>query len=157
MPTAHYERVRTFMRLAGQDTPRSVTEPDGPTRLLRARLILEEALETVTALGVDVRLGGHKVDYDTLQWRVQGDADLLGVVDGCADISVVTMGTLIAFGVKDEPVLEAVDHANLRKFGPGAYTRADGKWIKPPDWTPPDLKSVIGRMSNAGPGKQEGP
>jgi len=60
---------------------------------------------------------------------------------------VVTIGTLIAFGVDDEPVLEEVDQANLRKFGPGSYERDDGKWIKPPDWTPPDILGVLERQA----------
>ncbi len=144
MPTAHYERVRRFMEQAGQDTPSALTIPDEHTRLLRARLILEEALETVHALGVEVQLGGQSVTFEECSFAAQGDTDLAGVVDGCADISVVTIGTLIAFGVDDDPVLREVDEANLRKFGPGGYTRDDGKWIKPPDWHPPDIKRVIG-------------
>ena len=146
MPTPHYARIRQFMRLAGQDTPDTVTNPDGATRLLRAKLILEEALETIAALGISVQRDGTVLDFDQLHCSVAGDADLEGVVDGCADISVVTMGTLIAFGVDDVPVLEEVDKANLRKFGPGSYARPDGKWMKPPDWRPPDILGAIGRQ-----------
>lgn len=132
------------MRLAGQDTPKDLEIPDEATRVLRARLILEEALETVDALGVSVALGDADLHYDALRLTVEREADLEGVVDGCADISVVTIGTLVAFGVDDEPVLEEVDRANLRKFGPGSYARQDGKWIKPPDWEPPDIMGAVG-------------
>ena len=104
-------------------------------------------METVAALGVTVQLAGQKISHQTpLDYAVDGDANLEGVVDGCADISVVTIGTLIAFGVEDEPVLKAVDEANLRKFGPGSFVREDGKWMKPPDWTPPDILGVIARQ-----------
>ena len=150
MSTSHYKRIRAFMQKAGQDTPATVTVPDADTRLLRARLILEEALETTEALGVEVRLRGKAVSFDDCEMETVGEADLEGVVDGCADISVVTIGTLIAFGVEDEPVLAEVDQANLRKFGPGSYTRADGKWIKPPDWQPPDILGVLSSRSNRG-------
>ena len=132
------------MEKAGQDTPSAVSIPDERTRLLRARLILEEALETLQALGVEVQLSGERVTFEDCSLTARGEVDLEGVVDGCADISVVTVGTLIAFGVDDEPVLREVDQANLRKFSPGGYTRADGKWIKPPDWRPPDIKGAIG-------------
>ena len=145
MPTPHYKRIRAFMQHAGQDTPDSVTIPDAASRLLRAKLILEEAMETVQALGVEVSLGDTLVQFDALSWREGGDVDLEGVVDGCADISVVTMGTLVAFGVDDEAVLQEVDEANLRKFGPGSYAREDGKWMKPPGWMPPDILGVIGQ------------
>ena len=153
MPTPHYQRVKEFMQKVGQDTPDSLTTPEARVRILRAKLILEEALETVEALGVGVRLetGDDAVAELTtpdsrLAFHINGKVDLEGVVDGCADISVVTIGTLIAFGIDDEPVLEEVDRANLRKFGPGGYAREDGKWMKPPDWTPPDIMGVVDRM-----------
>ena len=157
MPTPHYTRIAEFMTMAGQATPATPTIPDEETRLLRAKLILEEALETVRALGVDVTLRTDDGDVGSISseahdhiFSIDGDVDLEGVVDGCADISVVTIGTLVAFGVDDEPVLEEVDRANLRKFGPGSYARDDGKWIKPPDWTPPDIQGVLRRLSFSG-------
>ncbi len=153
MPSPHYTRVREFMQKVGQETPSSPLIPDEKTRLLRAKLILEEAIETIQAMGVEVRLrdtegqaGVVTVDPHELEFSINGEVDLEGVVDGCADISVVTIGTLISFGVDDEPILEEVDSANLRKFGPGSYARDDGKWMKPPDWTPPDILGVLERQ-----------
>lgn len=143
------------MRNAGQDTPARPSIPDEETRLLRARLILEEALETVKALGVGVTVkpddSGNPVELEEehLSFRINGAVDLEGVADGCADISVVTIGTLVAFGIDDEPLLEEVDRANLRKFGPGSYRREDGKWMKPPDWTAPDILGVLERQVQA--------
>lgn len=148
MPTAHYNRVKDFMQKVGQDTPEGLTTPGPDIRVLRARLILEEALETVHAMGVTVRAGGADgpvIKERSLDLKADGEVDHIEVVDGCADISVVTIGTLIAFGVDDEPVLEEVDESNLRKFEPGSYRREDGKWIKPPGWTPPDIRASIER------------
>lgn len=140
MPTPHYDRIKTFMQQAGQETPARPVEPDENTRILRAKLILEEALETVEALGVKVTFNE---DGQPIAFEPGGKFNMEEVVDGCADISVVTIGTLIALGVDDEPILEEVDAANLRKFGPGGRRRADGKWLKPPDWTPPDLMARL--------------
>jgi predicted HAD superfamily Cof-like phosphohydrolase len=148
MGTPHYERVKEFMQKVGQPTPESLTTPEEKIRILRARLILEEALETVHAMGISVRAGGAEgtvIKEPELHFDVDGEVDLIGVVDGCADISVVTIGTLIAFGVDDEPVLEEVDESNLRKFEPGSYRREDGKWMKPPGWTSPDISAAITR------------
>jgi len=106
----------------------------------------------VAALGITVQAGGvsgPEIVEETLNYTDGNPVDVEGVVDGCADISVVTIGTLIAFGVDDEPVLEEVDSANLRKFGPGGYRREDGKWMKPPDWTAPDIGGAIKRGSPA--------
>ena len=145
MPTPHYARVKEFMQKVGQDTPEGAVIPDEKIRILRAKLILEEALETVAAMGVTVHVGGQEVAEEELVYAAPNDVDLKEVVDGCADISVVTIGTLIAFGVDDEPVLEEVDASNLRKFGEGSYRREDGKWMKPPGWTPPDIMGAIDR------------
>lgn len=140
------------MKKVGQRIPEEPEVPDAHTRTLRAKLILEEALETIDALGVRVAASRNGVDVpltssDTdLVFEATNEVDLEGVVDGCADISVVTVGTLISFGIDDEPVLEEVDAANLRKFEPGSYMREDGKWIKPPDWQPPDIVGVINAM-----------
>lgn len=131
------------MQKAGQATPARVTVPDEATRVLRAKLIMEEALETVRALGVRVQAGSDSLEIDTLVFEASGSVDVEGVADGCADISVVTIGTLVAFGIDDERLLEEVDRANLRKFGPGAHVREDGKWMKPKDWTPPDIAGVL--------------
>lgn len=141
------------MKQAGQDTPERVTVPDADTRILRAKLILEEALETVHALGVIVRAGdgdGPELVEGHLHYEDGREPDVEMVVDGCADISVVTIGTLIAFGVDDEPVLEEVDRANLRKFEEGSWLRDDGKWMKPPDWTPPDILGAVAKGEPAG-------
>jgi len=143
MPTDHYERVKAFMEKATQATPSNVVIPDAPTRELRARLILEEALETIDALGVSVKLGHQRIAIQACELTADQPVDLEGVADGCADISVVTIGTLIAFGIDDEKLLLEVDTANLRKFGPGSYTREDGKWMKPSDWMPPDIAGVL--------------
>ena len=147
MPTAHYKRVQAFMQKAGQETPQRVTIPDEATRVLRAKLIVEEALETVRALGVRASARDASLEMDSLDFEAVGTVDMEGVADGCADISVVTIGTLVAFGIDDERLLEEVDRANLRKFGPGAHVREDGKWMKPPDWSPPDIAGVLGQRA----------
>jgi predicted HAD superfamily Cof-like phosphohydrolase len=148
MATPHYERVKDFMQRVGQPTPDHLTIPDERTRILRAKLILEEALETVRALGVQVTTRGDNpvtLDDEQMDFNTTGNVDMIEIVDGCADISVVTIGTLIAIGVDDEPILEEVDASNLRKFEPGSYRREDGKWMKHPGWTPPDINAAIGR------------
>ena len=50
----HINAVITFMRKAGQNVPEAITTPDEQTRLLRAKLVIEEALEMCAALGVKI-------------------------------------------------------------------------------------------------------
>ena len=142
--TEHQERVEQFMKAAGQELPTTPILPDFYTRKLRAKLILEEALETVEALGFALYTPeGLMITKGTLNLQEEYTADLEEIIDGCCDISVVTIGTLSACGVPDQPFLEEVDSNNLAKFGPGGHRREDGKWVKPPNHKPPAIAEVL--------------
>jgi len=141
MKTEHQTRVEAFMKLAGQAVPTCPIIPSLEVRWLRANLILEEALETIEGLGFSLRMKPFDNEFELQETLTP---DIVEVVDGCADISVVTTGTLSAFGVADIPILETVDAANLRKFEPGSYRReSDGKWMKPPGFLPPDIMQEL--------------
>lgn len=156
--TPHYDRVKYFMQLANQATPEGAQYPDAKTRKLRAALILEEAFETIAALAVEVHISngestmvlepGHEPDVE-VKHAVKGfsrtaERELLtDLVDGCIDTDVVVTGTLISAGIPDEPFLELIDDNNLEKFGDGFAVRGDGKLIKSPLWTPPNVKGLI--------------
>ena len=145
MKSPHQQRVEEFMRLAGQPVPPSPTHPDPKVAALRASLILEEALELVEALGCKVydQANEHYISRAFLRCHSVTPANLVQVAAESADVSVVNTGTLSALGIQDEPVQEAVDRANLRKFGPGGYRREDGKWMKPADFVPADMAAVL--------------
>jgi len=131
---------------AKQYSPTKLTFLTSSTRLLRARLIYEEAMETVAALGcvvhTDLEDGTSTVHLDSGPYE-DSPAKFCEIVDGCCDISVVTIGTLSAMGVPDEPVLRLVDENNLSKFGPGHSYREDGKLIKPADFVPVNFYPLL--------------
>lgn len=137
------------MLRAGQEVPTQVKEPSSEVRVLRATLILEEALETIGALGCTVYREGGIVDKDIACIKVTGKFDLAEVIDGCADIKVVTTGTLIACGVPDEVAQQMVDQSNLKKFGPGGRRREDGKWLKPENWKAPNWQNYLTQLELA--------
>lgn len=155
MQTEHQQRVEKFMKLAKQDVPDKPTLPEVKTRELRARLILEEALETINALGFkvfsvnDVGLN-NPIGPKSFRLNVIPDKtlDLVEIIDGCLDISVVNIGTLSACGVKDKLLLEEVDNNNLAKFGPGSYIDEYGKLRKPPNHQPPNIKALLENQIN---------
>ncbi len=143
--TEHQERVEQLMYQAGQAVPQKPEIPVLDVRKLRAKLILEESLETIRGLGFDVKPG-----QDGLECVAGPEPDIIEIVDGCADVSVVTIGTLSAFGVKDDPILAAVDANNLGTFGPGSFRREDGKWMKPPGYKPADIMGLLKAQGYAG-------
>lgn len=132
--------------------------PGPEIRMLRAKLIMEEALETVLALGVDASVrytgvgAGGQVPLSSSSLRLELNPtrppDLIEIADGCADISVVTIGTLAACGISDGPLLQEVDRSNLDKFRGDAHMDKNGKWVKPSDWQKPDIAGVLERQRN---------
>jgi predicted HAD superfamily Cof-like phosphohydrolase len=151
----HQKRVEKMMVMARQDLYDKPTLPSVKTRRLRASLILEEALETIQALGFEIFFDdSHSTPIDhkrVLLKEIQHTHEdemhtHERIVDGCADIIVVTTGCLSACGVSDVPILEEVDRNNLEKFGAGGYKREDGKWIKPPDHNPPNIRQILERL-----------
>lgn len=148
--STHQQRIEAFMALAGQAAPGHPALPSLEIRKLRAKLILEEALEAINALGFNVIASVSPVgtSQDQLSLVEHGlGPDLVGIADGCADVSVVTIGTLSACGIGDEALLKLVDENNLAKFGPGGHRREDGKWVKPPGHQPPDIKKLLEAQS----------
>ena len=123
----HQLAVDEFMTRAGQHLPDKPTIPDVATRILRAKLIMEEAMETIEAMGVFVYV--DSISYlmdDPLRFTElkfdeddEKEVDIVEVVDGCCDIAVVTTGTLSAFGASNIGPQRLVDESNLAKFGEG--------------------------------------
>ncbi len=149
--TESYDRVRRFMEAVGQAAPSSPAMPDEATRRLRAKLILEEALETVVR-GLGLRgfmCSGHGREYlpspeavSAMEFEATTAGDLVELVDGCEDLRVVTEGTLIAAGVRNREPARAVDENNLEKIATG-QRMPDGKWKKSPNHRPPDIAGVL--------------
>ncbi|NDQ58588.1 MAG: hypothetical protein GZ088_16090 [Acidipila sp.] len=127
------------MRSDTQHVPPIPLMPSLEVRKLRARLMLEECLETINAglgLNVNFNLGGHEVTnvkMELLQFTDNGPGDLIQVADGCADVEVVTTGTASACGIALQPCFDIVMPNNLMKFAPGHTWREDGKLVKPPN------------------------
>jgi predicted HAD superfamily Cof-like phosphohydrolase len=153
----HQQQVEAFMLRAGQKVPVVPSTPSPEDRVLRARLILEEALETIEALGVDVTLRMDAPDpsiidhEDELEYHALSDRhfNMVEVIDGCCDIRVVTTGTLSALGIPDEPFQQLVDRNNLYKFGPGSYTNEHGKLVKPANHPAPNIAGLLGHLQLA--------
>lgn len=150
MKTPHQKRIEKFMRLAKQQVPDCPTIPEPEILRLRAALILEEAMETIDALGCEVLVNNtfslEKGKYCIINTH---KPSLEEIADGCADISVVTIGTLSACGLPDKKLLEMVDKNNLDKFGEGHSFRSDGKLIKPEGHQPPDIKGYIQKCTES--------
>jgi predicted HAD superfamily Cof-like phosphohydrolase len=75
--------------------------------------------------------------------------DLVGVADALADMVYVIYGTATEYGVPLDDVLAEVHRSNMSKLGTdGApVRREDGKVLKGPAYSPPDIAGVLHRPS----------
>ena len=96
------------------------TDLDEQTKQLRVRLIQEE--------------------FDELKEAI-ATGNLAAVAKEMADLLYVTYGTAVSYGIDMEPVFQEVHRSNMSKIG--GYKRADGKWVKPPTYSPADIDSII--------------
>jgi predicted HAD superfamily Cof-like phosphohydrolase len=109
--TNEQQQVKEWMQKFGQETPEKPTIPSLKDRKLRAKLILEEALETITALGIYLyNKNNLESIHDYLEEIVYTENEtgpnLTLIADGCEDLKVVTEGTLVACGLVDSRINE---------------------------------------------------
>ena len=137
-PSMYPGRPRAWCRRRGiqmSDEQRMVTEfhrafdivigtspaiPDPATCALRMNLMQEEFDELHEAL-------------------TQGDVE--AVAKELADVLYVVYGTAVSCGIDMAPVFREVHRSNMSKVG--GHKRADGKWIKPPNYSPAHLQPIL--------------
>ena len=100
--------------------------PDEPTQILRKRLIQEE--------------------FDELQ-EAMHEKDLPSIAKELADLLYVVYGTAVSLGIDMEPVFQEVHRSNMSKVG--GHKREDGKWVKPPTYSPAQLDSLLAAQMGA--------
>lgn len=116
--------IKSWMSAFGQETPNRPAIPTLDVRKLRAKLILEEALETIRGMGVEVTDSSGFNLYSIEDFAFAGieynlktaEEALVEVLDGCIDLEVVTKGTLAAFGLSDNEAFEEVMRSNWTKL-----------------------------------------
>lgn len=138
------KQVRDFHKAF--DYPTSPNTPELRTPELRANLIAEEAIETVIALVGTARaqtivIGQLHQALQAATLAGETEPNLERVIDGLCDLKYVTDGTAEDIGIDLEPFSDEVHRSNMSKVG--GEKRADGKWMKPPTYTPPDIAGVL--------------
>jgi predicted HAD superfamily Cof-like phosphohydrolase len=136
--------VRGFHNALGATIGRSPALRD---RELRAKLIMEEAVETVAAMG----FGCYAVITDKIPAtqviqefsKAYDEPNFVDAIDGLVDTIYVVLGAAVAWGIDLDPFFAEVHRANMAKLGGGM--REDGKFLKPDNWTGPDITGILDR------------
>ena len=122
----NFERVHEFMEVFGQEIKEKPEWPDGETMELRIDLIEEELGEFKDAI-------------------LSADGTLVDIADALSDLLYVVYGAGHSFGLDLDACFKEVHRSNMSKLderGNPIY-REDGKVLKGPDFTEPDLESMI--------------
>lgn len=118
---------------AQQLTINDVPTLDIPDRVkaLRCALVEEEAAELRAAVEAD---------------------DIVGVADAIADLLYVVYGAALTFGIPVPAVFTEVHRSNMTKVDDAGrpIRREDGKVMKGPNFSPPDLLPVLRRYGYSG-------
>lgn len=93
-----------------------------------------------------LRLRERLLDEETSEFAVAAHRrDLVGMADALADIVYVAYGTAVTLGIDLDAVVDEVHRANMSKLDARGrpVLRADGKVLKSPRYTAPDVAGVI--------------
>lgn len=112
--------VQAFHEQFDIHVARTPSVPDDAIQTLRSRLIQEE--------------------FEELQEAMQSK-DLSAVAKELADLLYVVYGTAVSLGIDMEPVFKEVHRSNMSKVG--GYKREDGKWVKPPTYSPAKIQPIL--------------
>lgn len=121
--------------------------PPADRRELRCSLLLEETLEFIEASGFRVTLSGNPIANSALLLQQDSvhEPNIAETADALADIRYVTDGAALEWGIPLEKCLREVHRSNMSKLGEDGkpILRADGKILKGPHFTLPDLASIL--------------
>ena len=105
---------------------KSFPDINGVDLELHGRLLTEELAETITAMR---------------------ERDAVEILDGLTDLVYVAYGCALECGFDLDAAFAEVHRSNLSKLLPDGTVlrRDDGKVLKGPNFTPPDLRALAGK------------
>lgn len=137
------------MTRAEQEMPSHPVLPSLQVRVGRLRWIAEELCELANAWGIEIDLnnrGGTSGNFYAEPFEKPVYSDPVEAIteayDATLDLLVFSVGNGIAMGTELDPGWQEVHRSNMSKFIDG-WKREDGKWMKGPSYTPPNLRVII--------------
>ena len=122
----NFESVRKFMKAFGQEVKSKPEWPNEDTMELRIDLIEEELEEFKDAI-------------------LSADGTLVDVADALSDLLYVVYGAGHSFGIDLDKCFSEVHRSNMSKLDDDGlpFYREDGKVLKGPNFSEPDLTSIL--------------
>jgi predicted HAD superfamily Cof-like phosphohydrolase len=121
----NYEQlVLEFHKIYGLTIGETPQLPEEEVRDMRRALIFEEVIEYIEA---------------------EDNDDIVEIADALADLVYVCIGACISYGIPFDAVFKEVQRSNMSKLGKDGKPmyREDGKVLKGPDFTEPDIRGIL--------------
>lgn len=148
--------VEEFHRAHNHPVKKSVVVPDAKLRLLRVKLIMEEACEFAQASGFPCEVMGLKREK-SFGWKLSPlnyvkpedeNPDLIDVVeaaDGLGDIDYVVQGAALVWGFPQQAITEEIHRSNMSKLGADGkpIVNDTGKSMKGPNYFKPNIEYIL--------------
>lgn len=150
----HDTPVREFHEVFGHPVSTDPSKvPAIEHRVLRIRMIAEELVETARAMGVALRVNSERDEEAQVVAEAIPDAmyDAIEAADGLGDIRYLVDGGNLICGFPGEHVLAEIHRSNMSKLGEDGkpVMRADGKFLKGPNYFKPNIAKVLGLVKAA--------
>ena len=146
MPKPIFELVTKFHWAFEIPSPYTLSEIEPDREKMRLRIDLEEFLELVESCGMELFAHGHPVALENCAFIPNGKApDPVEIADALGDGVYVKYGHAIERGIPLDDVLREIHRSNMSKLGDDGkpILRDDGKILKGPNYSPPDIAKVI--------------
>lgn len=93
---------------------------------------------------VNLRLSLIREELDELEAGIE-EVNIVEIADALGDLLYVVAGAALAFGIPLQRVTEEIHRSNMSKLGLDGkpVLRDDGKVLKGPNFTLPDIKSIL--------------
>lgn len=133
----HDSCVVEFHEVFGAPVVWAPAVPSAERRRLRCALLLEEVIEFCQASGFALTCMPELVAAEPI--------DMIEAADALADIRYVTDGAALEWGIPLEKCLREVHRSNMSKLGEDdrPIFREDGKILKGPHYTPPQIEEIL--------------
>ncbi len=90
---------------------------------------------------LQLRMDLHQEEYLELLEAI-GNRDLVETADALADLLYVLCGTALVLGIPLDAIFAEVHRSNMTKVADG-LRRDDGKILKGPNFSPPDIAGIL--------------
>ena len=124
-----YDAVKEFHEVFNHPISKTPNIPNEARCKLRDDLLAEEYQEYLDA---------------------RKDNDIVEIADALGDMIVIICGTALEYGIPLDKVFNEIHRSNMSKLGADnkPIYREDGKILKGPNYSPPNIESILQEAKN---------